>query len=292
MTDRIADLEGAGVRLVMMTLVDTAGYTRVKIVPLSRLASVARSGVGWSDIWAVVCSDDHFAAEPELHTPSGDMRLIPDLAAAVPLAARPGWAWAPANMCDQEGPARATCPRTTATLREADLRARGLQVRATFEIEFTLLRDGQPAHRGPGYSTPALSTLDGFALDLHDALTKQGIGVEQMHPEYSPGQFEVSVAPTGAVAAADTLVLCRTTMRQVALDHGLEVSFTPCAVFGEAGNGCHLHLSLWRDGTNLMTGGELEGGSRARPAMPSPASSSRCARWSRCSSPRHRATSA
>jgi glutamine synthetase len=134
--------------------------------------------------------------------------------------------------------------------------AANLQLKTTFETEMTLLEaDGTPAHQGPGYSTRALARLEAFALDLVDALEAQDVEVEQFHPEYSPGQFELSVAPRDPLAAADELVLVRTTTRQVARNHGLDVSFAPVVLPGEVGNGCHLHLSLWRDGENLMHGG-------------------------------------
>ncbi len=110
-------------------------------------------------------------------------------------------------------------------------------------------------HTGPGYSTSALALLDAFFLDLVDALEAAGIEVEQFHPEYAPGQFEVSIAPRDPLAAADDLVFVRTQMRFAARRHGLTVSFAPVVFPGEVGNGCHAHLSVWRDGRNLMQGG-------------------------------------
>jgi glutamine synthetase len=256
---RLAD---AGVRLVVMTMVDNGGVTRVKLVPLGRLARVARAGVGMSDVWAVSGVDDHFAFShaPHFDTPSGDMRLLPVLDAVRPLAAAPGYAWAPVTQHDQELRPLDVCQRSALARVAAAGAARGVEVRATFELEFTLLTsDGRPAHDGPGYSPRALLPLEAFAVDLTDALERQGISVDQLHPEYAPGQFEVSVGAVGPVAAADQLVLMRITVRQVAARHGLGVSFSPVVLAGAVGNGCHLHLSAWRDGHNLMTGGDAHG---------------------------------
>src|SRR5262249_60618262 len=60
-------------------------------------------------------------------------------------------------------------------------------------------------------------------------------------------------------AAADRQIAVRETVRGVALRHGLEASFAPKPFPNQAGSGCHVHLSLWRDGRNLMydTEGEL-----------------------------------
>jgi glutamine synthetase len=82
------------------------------------------------------------------------------------------------------------------------------------------------------------------------------VDVDQLHPEYAAGQFEVSVGARDPVAAADRSVLVRQTIRAVAGRHGLVVSFAP-AVFAEGvGNGGHIHLSAWRDGVNLHSGGQ------------------------------------
>jgi len=189
------------------------------------------------------------------------MRLIPDLAAARLLPSSPGYAWAPVAQCDQELRIEPTCQRSVLRRVVAQAREQGIEFRTTFETEMTVLRlDGQPVHRGPGYSPQALLPLEPFALALVDALGGAGVEVEQVHPEYSPGQFEVSVAPKDPVTAADELVLLRLIARQVARDHGFDVSFAPVVIDGAAGNGMHFHLSAWRDGENLMQGGSGHAG--------------------------------
>lgn len=147
---------------------------------------------------------------------------------------------------------RSLLERVTATAAEA-----GLDFKMAYEVEFTLFgADDQPVHSGPGYSPRALLEVEGFAVDLVEALQAQGIDVDQFHPEYSIGQCEVSVAPRDPVTAADQYVLLRTTVTQVAKRYGLRVSFAPAAIAGVVGNGCHLHASAWRGGRNLMTGGD------------------------------------
>jgi glutamine synthetase len=58
------------------------------------------------------------------------------------------------------------------------------------------------------------------------------------------------------VAAADTSVLVRATIRAVGAHHGYRTSFSPKVDPAGVGNGGHVHLSLWRDGVTLMSGGE------------------------------------
>ena len=246
-----------GVRLVALTFVDNAGVTRVKVVPIEKLAGVARRGVGGSYVFAGFAVDDQIASSPGYDTPSGDMRFIPDLAAAVPLAGPPGWAWAPVDQFDQEGNVMPTCQRSVLARTVERAAARGLTFRMAYEVEFTLLDDeGEPAQRGPAYGARALFAVPEFSVALVEALRSQGIDVEQYHPEYAPGQYEISVAPRSPLEAADQYVLLRLTIVRTAREHGYRVSFAPVVVEGAVGNGCHLHVSMWNGERNLMSGGE------------------------------------
>jgi glutamine synthetase len=91
------------------------------------------------------------------------------------------------------------------------------------------------------------------------ALAAEGVEVEQLHPEYAPGQFELAAGPADPVAAADRLLLVRHTIRAVTERSGMRCSFAPMLVAGGVGNGCHVHTSLWRDGRNLTDGPDAEG---------------------------------
>jgi glutamine synthetase len=256
-------LRGADVSLVALHFSDMAGMSRVKVIPLRRLETVARSGSGWSDIWAVVTIDEHYADVPPYDSPSGDARLIPDLAAVRALPSLPGYAWVPIDQFTQELEPLPVCPRHVLRLAQDRLAEAGVSVQSTYEVEMTLLRDGQPATAGPGYSVRAFVAIRDFMRDIATALESAGVPIEQMHPEYAPGQFEVSIAPSAPLEAADRLLLFRFIARAVAADHGMDVSFAPVVFTGGLGNGSHMHLSLWRDEQNRMTGGDAPGGMQA-----------------------------
>jgi glutamine synthetase len=113
----------------------------------------------------------------------------------------------------------------------------------------------EPACGGPAYGMTRVIELSSYSRAVVDALTAQGVPVVQFHPEYAAGQLELSVAPMDPVAAADLSVLVRQTIRAVSMAFGLEVSFAPVVVAGSVGNGAHLHLSPWVEGSNLLAGG-------------------------------------
>ncbi|MEV3873945.1 glutamine synthetase family protein [Streptomyces sp. NPDC049906] len=250
---RAAELADRGVRNIALTTVDNAGICRAKTFPLTRLAEVAERGVGLSPCFDVYTSADRMVSSPHLGGPDGDLRLFPDPERIVPLAAQPGWAWSPADRHEQDGRRYAGDQRDFA--RRAAARAAGLGLRLTmgFETEWILRRpDGSSPTTGPAYGMTRIVELADYGRDLLQALAEQGLRVLQFHPEYAPGQFEVSTAPAdGPVAAADDLVLVRETVRAVSARHGLRASFAPAFHAAEVGNGCHLHLGLHREGTDL-----------------------------------------
>ncbi|NUP16702.1 MAG: glutamine synthetase [Streptomyces sp.] len=263
------ELSGRGVHGIVLAYVDTAGIGRVKTIPTAKLASAAAWGVGMSPVFDTFLANDSIVTTDVLGSPDGDLRLYPDLDQLVELAGQPGWAWAPVDRITQEGERHPGCGRTFLRhmLQEAAER-HGITFRASIEIEWAVAQppgaDGEfvPAATGPAYGATRQVELSDCTAELLAALARQGVEVDQLHPEYAAGQFELSVAALDPVAAADRSVLVRQTIRAVARRHGLAVSFAP-AVFGQGvGNGGHVHLSAWRDGTNLHAGGDRRHGMR------------------------------
>lgn len=253
-----------GVAGVALTWVDNSGITRVKTVPVARLENAAAWGVGASPVFDAFATDDSIVAGRCAGGPVGDLRLLPDLHRVTVLAAQPGWAWAPADRYTQDGrphpqDGRGVVRRACAQLAEA-----GLTVRCAIEVEWALGLDSPefgpgdfvPAVRGPAYGFTRVVELSDYLADLLTALRRQDVAVEQIHPEYAAGQYELSVAAEDPLGAADTFVLVRETIRALSAARGLRASFSPKVVADGVGNGGHVHLSLWRDGVNLHAGGE------------------------------------
>ncbi|MCC3775615.1 glutamine synthetase family protein [Streptomyces sp. UNOB3_S3] len=257
-----AQLTAQGVHGVALAWVDNAGISRVKTVPTGRLAHAARWGVGMSPCFDVYLVDDSSVTSPHIGGPDGDLRLFPDLERLTVLAARPGWAWAPADRYEQHGGPYLACQRRFARRATEAAAARGLRLRMGFETEWVVARAGaegpEPAYAcaGPAYGMARVTELSGYLGDILDALAAQRVDVLQLHPEYSPGQFEVSVAAADPVGAADLAMLVRETVRAVSLAHGLDAFFGPAVVPDGVGNGAHLHLSLWEDDRPLCSGGD------------------------------------
>ena len=243
---------------VATTFIDHSGAARVKAVSLAGLARAARSGLGFSPVIDAFDSQGGINADSPLDKPDGDLRMVPDLDHFAVLPAPEGWAWAPGDRFHQDGTVYAGCQRSFARAQVADGLSQGISALMAFEVEWMVGLDQDdfvPAVGGTGYGLSRL--LDGadYARDVLDSLEAAGVRVEQLHPEFGPGQFEVSVAAQDPVSAADTNVLVKLIISAVSARHGMRAAFAPAVLAGNVGNGGHLHASFWSGGQNLLAGG-------------------------------------
>jgi glutamine synthetase len=244
---------------VAITFVDHSGAGRIKVVPLAALAGAASAGVGFSPVIDAFTSDGGIDAASPLDRPDGDLRMVPDLDNLAVLRDPAGWAWAPGDRFGQDGAVYPNCQRSFARRQVAAAQAAGLSALMAFEIEWMVGRDESdfvPAFSGTGYGVSRFVGAADYIRDVVDSLTTAGVLVEQIHPEYGPAQFEVSVAPQDPVSAADTCLLVKIVISAVSARHGLRASFSPAVLTGNVGNGGHLHASFWRHGANVLTGGD------------------------------------
>ncbi|CNE73297.1 glutamine synthetase [Mycobacterium tuberculosis] len=257
-------LAGQGIVGVALTWVDVSGITRTKAVPVERLEHAAAWGVGMSPVFDVFLLDDSIVSGRYIGGPIGDLRLHPVLERLVPMAALPGWAHAPALRYAQDGTPHPLDARALLRRETDRLSALGWAVRGAFEIEWAVSKGGgdgfAPAGTGPAYGMTRVTELAGYLRDVLRALKETGVTVDQLHPEYAAGQYEVSVAVEDPIGAADTAVVVRETIRAVTTEHGMAASFSPKVDADAVGNGAHIHLSLWRESTadgpaNAMAGG-------------------------------------
>lgn len=243
---------------IATTFVDHSGAARVKVVPLSALPRAARSGLGFSPVIDAFISDGSIDPASPLDRPDGDLRLVPDLDRLAVLDEPPGWALVPGDRFLQDGTVYACCQRSFARAQVAAGLSKGISALMAFEVEWMVGRDSEdfePAFGGTGYGLSRVTGSADYVRDVLAALEAAGVRVEQIHPEYGPAQFEVSVAPQDPVSAADTCVLVKFVIGAVSARHGLRASFAPAVFTDNVGNGGHLHASFARDGRSLLSGG-------------------------------------
>ena len=259
----IAQLEADGVATLIGTVVNPAGLTHAKTVPLRRMGAFADPGLGASPVWHVFTIDQAGIVFGDAIGVVGDQRIRIDLSALRILG--DGLAWAPGAFFNQDGSPDPYCSRGVLRRVEERLSDAGIDAVVGHEMEFLLVEpDGGrlPSHLWAQYGLAGVLEFEGFIRDVMNAATGSGVTIEQFHPEYGVNQFEISLSPQSPVAAADQLVLMRIIIGRVARRYGLRVSLSPVPFAGSVGSGAHQHFSMKRGETPLFSDGAGIGGHR------------------------------
>ncbi len=250
----------AGVSLIRFLYADHDGIIRGKASSLAALGDRLRSGIGHTVAMMAMPMLDNLQPVEGMG-PVGEVRILPDPTTFTPLPYAPGAAVMTADLVQPDGQPWDACPRTFLKQAIAGLEAEGYTLSAAFEPEFTLGRR-EPDPRGDPsvperlvpaddslcYSATGFHLAHDFAVEVVAALEAQGMPVEHYYPELGHGQQEISVRHTAPLRAADNHLLYRETVRGVAFRRGMWASLAPKPIADQAGNGAHLHASLW-DGT-------------------------------------------
>jgi glutamine synthetase len=245
----------SNIALTRFLYVDHGGIVRGKAAATARLAERIDSGIGHTRAMMAMSMMDELAPVDGMG-PVGEVRIKPDPGTFVTLPYAPGAAAMLADQVNPDGSPWDGCARTFLKQAIAELADEGYELQASFEPEFSLGRyEGAsftPIDESLCYSATGFHLAHDYTIDLVDALIKQGLEVEHYYPELGHGQQEVPIRHASALRAADNHVLLRETVRAVAIRHGLWASFAPKPLPEQAGNGAHLHASLWADGGNAF----------------------------------------
>jgi glutamine synthetase len=245
----VKQADEAGLRLVRFLWCGNDGTIRAKASGRHGLEGRLQSGIGLTVAMQAMNGLDQLQPVEGMG-PVGEIRLVPDLDTfkVLPYAPRTG-----AAIVDQltlRGEPAAVCQRSLLKRMERQLAERtGGTLRVAFENEFSLARlvDGryEPVDASLCFSTIGMTASQTYVDALAEGLERQGIALEQYYAELGHGQQEISTPHAPALQAADEQVFTRETIRGVASQYGLVASLAPKPWPANAGNGGHVHFSLW-----------------------------------------------
>jgi glutamine synthetase len=248
-----AKADESQVRLVRFLWCGNDGTVRAKASGRHGLEGRLEAGIGLTVAMQAMSGLDELQPVAGMG-PVGEVRLVPDLETfrVLPYAPRTG-----AVLTDHvnlDGQPAAACQRSFLKRMEGRLAERGLVLRAAFENEFSLATriDGEyvPIDSALCFSTIGMTAAQDYVDELVDALEAQGIVLEQYYAEMGHGQQEISTGHAPALRAADEQLLVRETIRAVATRRGLVASLAAKPWPENAGNGAHIHFSLWEGSRN------------------------------------------
>ena len=178
----------------------------------------------------------------------------------------PGTKVAVASLKESDGAPLPMCGRSALQRAIADWEALGYSPKVGIELEaYAFEQDDEGVLRPydtPGayvYSTGMFADPVGFTDAIWDRAGELGFNLECITSEYDAPQFEFTLKYDDALKAVDDVFLFRIMAREIALEHGILLTFMPKPVPETGGSGLHVNFSLNdRDGNNAIgneTGG-------------------------------------
>jgi glutamine synthetase len=104
----------------------------------------------------------------------------------------------------------------------------------------------------PCYDMRALTRNLDFVSTVSKAVTELGWDNYATDHEDANGQFEQNFQYADALTTCDRAVFFRYMVESLAQERGLIATFMPKPFAHLTGNGCHFHVSMWKDGENVF----------------------------------------
>jgi glutamine synthetase len=110
-------------------------------------------------------------------------------------------------------------------------------------------------HKEGYFPLPPNDTFMDLRTEIVLEMHKLDIPIEVSHHEVATaGQGEIDMRYDVLTTMADKLTWFKHVVKNVAYRNGKTATFMPKPIFGDNGNGMHVHQSLWKDGKPLMAG--------------------------------------
>ncbi len=257
MTINLADIaEKQGIKYFLISYTDLFGTQRAKLVPSSAIAGMQKNGAGFAG----------FASWLDMSPADPDLFAKPDPASLIQLPWKPEVGWLAADLWMDGVPVEAS-PRNALKAQIERAAEQGLQMKTGVECEFFLvtpdgLAIGDPAdtQAKPCYDQQALMRRYDVITEICDAMLALGWKPYQNDHEDANGQFEMNWEYDDALLTADRHAFFKFMAKSIAEKHGLRATFMPKPFAHLTGNGCHMHVSMWRGADNVFVDASSESG--------------------------------
>jgi glutamine synthetase len=263
--------EGTG--MVAVCIADSIGRLAGKRVPARRWPEIARHGLAMPDFHLVTGIENVPYGDLEVtgyHTGfhNGVLKPLPDTLFRTGLD--PDTAFVLSEAVGQDGTLFEEAPRAVLARQVAHLGERGLTARCASELEFYLFRDSYseahaadyrglaPFHHHHGDNDILIAGYaEPFLADLRRTMAEANLTDETTQGEGGPGQYEITLAPTAPLSAADQSVIFKHLTKASAQRAGHAASFMAKLRDDWAGSSGHLHIQVTdEEGRGILGDGE------------------------------------
>ncbi len=230
-----------GIKYFLIAFVDLFGTMRAKIVPVSAIETVAKSGAGFAG----------FATWFDMTPADPDVLVMPDPSTVIPLPWKPEVAWVTGDLF-MGGKEVTQNPRQVLKRVVANASKQNLAMKTGVECEYFLISpdgmaisDGADQQAKPCYDQQALMRRYEVVAEICDAMVALGWKPYQNDHEDANGQFEMNWEYDDALVTADRQAFFKFMVKSIAEKYGFRATFMPKPFANLTGSGCHVHVSLW-----------------------------------------------
>ncbi len=110
----------------------------------------------------------------------------------------------------------------------------------------------RPGTKGGYFPVQPTDSMVDLRAEMMLVLEQVGLEVVLGHHEVAQGQGEIGIVFSDIIGAADNVQKYKYVVKMIAHLNGKTATFMPKPLFGDNGNGMHVHQSLWKDGKNLF----------------------------------------
>ncbi|MCH7483849.1 MAG: glutamine synthetase [Chloroflexi bacterium] len=198
----------------------------------------------------------------------GDFHLVPDLETLRVASWLDRTALVLCDVEDEKAHAPVTVAPRSVLRRQLERAATaGFTAKGASELEYYIFDDSYREAAEKKYSglNPAGWYLEDYHLlqgtreeryngPVRRHLAASGIPVENSKGEWGRGQHEMNIRYTELLTMADRHSVMKLAMKEIAEATGVSVTFMAKPLADEAGSSCHVHVSLWQDGSSAFSG--------------------------------------
>jgi glutamine synthetase len=198
----------------------------------------------------------------------GDFAMRPDPSSIRILPWQPGAALVICDFVRDAGDYVLEAPRSVLRRQVDALGKQGYICKTASELEFYLFNNSYPDAFAEGYRN--LTPSSDYRIDYHtmqpareemlfravrNQMCAAGVPVESSKGEWGRGQHEVNFVYGDPIPIADMHTVFKQGIKEIAAQQGRSITFMAKPSMSEAGNSCHIHCSLWKDGRNAFADG-------------------------------------
>jgi len=250
-TDLAKAAKERGIKYFLISYVDLFCTLRAKLAPAAAIGDMAKEGAGFAG----------FASWLDMTPADPDVLAIPDPASLIQLPWKKEVGWLAADPY-MNGKLVEQAPRVVLkNMREKAAKA-GYTLKTGVECEYFLvspdgsgISDASDTQSKPCYDQSALMRRYDVISEICDSMLELGWQPYQNDHEDANGQFEMNWLYDDCLVTADRMAFFKYMVKAIAEKHGLRATFMPKPFANLTGSGCHVHVSLWKDGKNLFEDG-------------------------------------